>query len=139
MTGFTTPSGSVGNSSNRGTFFEGWRAFDHDTDWSSGSFGWQSSTLPAWLSYQFDTAQTVYSYKITTASNRKPATFTFEGRNGTDSWTVLDTQTGLTLADEITTEFTLAAPATYEQFRINVTNIFELTGYVWIAELELIG
>jgi hypothetical protein len=91
--------------------------------------GWitNGSALPQWLQYQFPSAVTITSYRITpwSADNfpfRTPTSWILKGSTNGSTWVDLDTHTGYTTwTVNQPVRFTLAAAATYAYFRLHVT------------------
>lgn len=141
MTSNTAPSG-VASSSDDFPGTAAWNAFDGYKTPGSGNplvWTWQSNSPVCWLRYQFPAAATVKSYKIFSyGGNYEPKDWTFEGSNDGASWTVLDTQADIHWYPTEAKAFTLASPATYTYFRLNITanNGFDRA---IVAELELYG
>lgn len=141
MTSNTSPSG-VASSSDDFPGTAAWNAFDGYKTPGSGNplvWTWQSNSPVCWLRYQFPAAATVKSYKIFSyGGNYEPKDWTFEGSADGVSWTVLDTQAEIHWYTNEAKAFTLAAPATYAYFRLNITanNGFDRA---IVAELELYG
>lgn len=85
MTSYTAPSGRVTFSSEAGTAYKAWYAFDN-----SNSTYWYPNSNAAWISYEFSSAKTIKAYSIKPYSaDYSPLQWTFEGYNGS-SWDVLD-------------------------------------------------
>ncbi|RKG86725.1 SBBP repeat-containing protein [Corallococcus terminator] len=125
MTGPTTPTGAVTRSGVYNSSYEAWQAFDAN----NGSL-WISALnqTPAWLAYQVPAGTAaVHRYALAFANGpslttRAPKDWTFQGWNGS-SWVVLDTRTNQTgWGGFERREFTLAAPASYSQYRLHVTD-----------------
>jgi hypothetical protein len=101
----------------------GERVFDNDTGTK-----WLSNAGPAgWIIFDFseDEAYAIDSYTITSANdgaNRTLKNWTLDGSNDGISWTTVDTrndQTGWAFFEKRT--FTVASPAAYQMYRLNVT------------------
>nr|WP_253899758.1 SBBP repeat-containing protein [Corallococcus carmarthensis] len=145
MTSATAPAGSVTRSGAYSAEYEAWKAFDSPSSTSM----WISALnqTPAWIAYQMPTGSaTIHRYAITfhngpTLTTRGPKEWTLQGWNGS-SWVVVDTRTNQTnWAGYERREFTLAAPATYSQFRLNVTDDNDTRAGVVVVsmrQLELI-
>lgn len=137
MTGNAAPSGVVSASSND---TNAWTAFNKD---SALTFWSPSSALPQWLEYQFTAPVAVSAYGISICydPDTAPSSWTLEGStNGTD-WVVLDTQTSVINVPEAGYDqlmFLLDEVATYEYFRLNVSEVATVTT-LEIYELFLIG
>lgn len=144
MTSATAPSGTVTRSGAYDSSYEAWRVFDA----SLGSM-WISAVTqtPAWIAYEFsDGPKKLNKYALHYANGsittRAPKNWTFEGWSGS-AWVVLDTRTNQTgWAGNERREFTLATPATYAKFRLNVTDDNDSrTGVevISLGRMELIG
>lgn len=131
MTSNNTPSGSVTASTGANPYL----AFDQAT--STGN--WATTILnTGWLAYQFASSKTIRRYAfIGVDVNRLPRTWTFEGSNDGVTWAVLNTQTNLTLVANTWYSYTIASPAAYTWYRINVTATFAVSNPVGIAELQM--
>ena len=133
--------------------FDGWTSFNDDEGrWSQSAIRVDGSS--AWISYEFDgDPEWIISYSIWppgnfggyNATTRSPGTWTFEGWNvKTESWDILDTQTGITgyaAATEMG-PFTVTNPGYYQKYRLNVThgangNTVSVNDYTSIGELQL--
>jgi hypothetical protein len=94
-------------------------------DGNLGSEWMADNVIPCWLKVVYGASKTVHQYRIspmTGQETRGPATWTFDGSNDGTSWTTLDTQTAVpTWTGGETRVYTLAADATYTQFRLNIT------------------
>ncbi|XXF78811.1 SBBP repeat-containing protein [Myxococcaceae bacterium GXIMD 01537] len=144
MTSAFTPSGIVTRSGVFSASYEAWQAFDatHGSMWISAV-----TQTPAWIAYEFgDGAKKVTKYALHyvngNITTRAPKNWTFEGWNGS-AWVVLDTRTNQTgWTGNERREFTLASPATYSKFRLNVTDDNDARAGVEVislGRLELIG
>ncbi|MFE8602782.1 SBBP repeat-containing protein [Archangium violaceum] len=144
MTSAYTPAGTVTRSGVYDASYEAWLAFDA----SLGSM-WISAVTqtPAWIAYEFsDGPKKVNKYALHyvngNITTRAPKNWTFEGWNGS-AWVVLDTRTNQTgWAGHERREFTLASPATYAKYRLNVTDDNDSRAGVEVISLgrmELIG
>jgi hypothetical protein len=113
-------------------------------DGNNGSEWMADNVIPCWLKATYGSAQTAGSYRLTSMTgqnSRAPGSWTLQGSNDGSSWTTLDTQTGVTgWLDNTPKVYTLAAPATYTQFRINVTAKQAAgDGYINIGEFWLLS
>lgn len=133
MTSNTTPSGTV-IVSGQGVGTEGWRAFDR-----SNSTLWQSNTVNVgWLGYIFPTGKIIKRYSIFTAgSGVHPRTWTFEGSNDGSSWTVLDTQTLVTLSNGTFYTYPITNTTSYTYYRINITATINPVANPALVEFEM--
>jgi alpha-L-fucosidase 2 len=127
------------------------RAFDNlmtaagATRWCVASV--PTSIRPAILGYTWAAPTTVTSYRLTSASDypaRDPRTWVLQGCDGTckigqeTGWVTLDTRTGETFASRYQTKaYTLAAPGTYRQYRLQITANNGDTAKVQVGELQL--
>ena len=90
-----------------------------------GSWVTASGDMPTWWQVQLRSAQIVTSYAITRRDDipgRNIKDFTFQGSNDGASWTVLDTQTGITwpTPGQIQT-FSFSNSTSYSYYRVNIT------------------
>ena len=137
MTAGTTDGVTVTDSGNLGTGYEGWRAFDNNsnTRWGVGA---TSGILAVTLAQ----VKTVAGYSIRARNDSylidSPKAWTFEGSdNGTD-WTVLDTQTGVTSwSMNERKEFAVSNPASYLYYRLNINSNQSGTD-TSVSEVELL-
>ncbi len=140
MTSNVTPSGIVAASSISSVALDSWQAFD-------GSTGtrWQSGTLNVgWLRYEFPTPRTIRRYAVTSAgsgigggTNSNISSWTFEGSNDATNWTILDTRTGLILADLQYSDNTFTNNTGFTFYRINVTATRAAGNNPNIADLQM--
>lgn len=88
---------------------------------------WLTFTPTAWLQYQLTQSQTVVSYTLTSggdAPQRDPKNWSVLGSNDGSDWTTIDTQTDQTWADDdrgVKKSYTIAEPATYSYYRLDIT------------------
>lgn len=147
MTSNTTPSGIASASSNNGTDYSAWKAFDGNKT-TSGNY-WQTpiNNPTGWLKYDFGVSnkKIIKSYNITGAVHtadlkaRYPRDWTFEGSNDDITWTVLDTRTGVSWIQNETKSFNTSNTVEYQMYKINVTANNGDTYYLGIGELEMIS
>jgi len=135
MTSNTAPSGTASASSELSTSRQAWNALDDTT-----GFWVTNATTTGWLQYNFASAITIARYTVASAATnpaRTPKDWTFEGWNGT-SWDILDTRSGETgwSASE-TRAYDIASPASYTNYRINVSANDGDATYLQIGELEM--
>jgi hypothetical protein len=140
MTSNVTPSGIVAASSISSVALDSWQAFD-------GSTGtrWQSGTLNVgWLRYEFPTPRTIRRYAVRSAgsgigggTNSNISSWTFEGSNDATNWTILDTRTGLILADFQYSDNTFTNNTGFTFYRINVTATRAAGNSPNIADLQM--
>ncbi|XXF78814.1 SBBP repeat-containing protein [Myxococcaceae bacterium GXIMD 01537] len=143
MTSATAPAGTVTRSGVYDSSYEAWRAFDASTNsmWISAV-----KQTPAWIAYEFaDGPKLLTRYALTYTNGdittRAPKEWTFEGWNGS-AWVVLDTRTNQTGWTNARREYTLATPANYAKFRLNVSDDNDTrTGVevISLGRMELIG
>jgi len=140
MTSNTTPAPyAVATSSEYGSGWTGYLAFDGIID---NTHRWASSTLPAWIRFDFGAAKTIRRYAITgmvdsSVVNQNPKIWTFEGSNNATNWTVLDTQTDIinwSLGE--TKIFDITNDNSYRYYRLNITDANGQT-FTSIVELEM--
>ncbi len=116
-------SGTVGN------------AFDTDN-----STYWRSSnTSSHWVKMDFGNSFNVNSYSIKVDSSEKPSDWVFEGSIDGINWSLLDTRTNITIADNGTSTFSFSNLNNYQYYRLyfdkpNVNNY-----RVRIDEIALFG
>jgi hypothetical protein len=124
--------------------YEAWQAFDSSdgTMWLS-----ENGETPAWLAYQWSNGPrmvTHYAIKFVNGglTSRAPRDWTFEGGDG-GAWTVLDTRVAQTgWVDKERREYSVPAPASYSQYRLNVSDDNDTRSgvvVISIGRLELIG
>lgn len=106
-------------SSEFGVGNEAYKAFDKaDSQWVT------ASTTTGWIYYNFGSAKwavTGYSLEPQTTA-RMCKTWTFEGSNDATSWTVLDTQTNVTVwTTGVAQTFNFINTITFRYYRLNVT------------------
>ncbi|MCC3379014.1 discoidin domain-containing protein [Paenibacillus farraposensis] len=120
MTTHTYPSG-VASASNE--FSYAYRSFDGD--FATIESAWGSDENTAWLRYDFPKPEVIEQYVIypqTTATDRAPKDWTFEGSNDGVTWNVLDTQSNITgWVDSTPKKFTFSNSNSYKDYRINIT------------------
>ena len=136
MSSNTTPSGTAAASTNNGSSFAAWVAFDRNT----GTF-WNTSSgfNSGWLSYQFPTGRIIKRYGFFSSSSNvnNPRTWTFQGSNNGSTWVTLDTQTNFVTGASTFYSFDISANTTsYTYYRINVASS-QAGSTIAIAELEM--
>lgn len=117
MTSNTTPSGvaSADNAANGAA----WYAFDTST---STRWYTANTTLPHWIQYQFTVQTTVASYSVLNVDDILMRSWKFQGSNDGTNWTDLDVHTSdSSQSNGVTVTYNLAAPATYQYFRLYIT------------------
>jgi len=88
MTSNTAPSGTASASSILSGTYAAFKAMDGVT---AGDQGWASSSVAAWLQYEFTATKQIERYTMqmsTLGSSQFPTAWTFEGYNGS-TWDVL--------------------------------------------------
>lgn len=133
----TGPSAAVSTSGIISSTYEAWQAFD-----APGTSMWISETFetPAWIAYDFGSNQVVNRYTVThrngTLTSRAPKNFTFEGWNGA-SWVVIDTRVNQTAwISGLPRTYEVAAPGSYSQYRLHVTDDNDSRAGVVVISLE---
>ena len=95
MTAATTDGVTVTDSGNLGTGYEGWRAFDNNSDTR-----WSVNATSGILTVALAAAKIVAGYSIRARNDSylidSPKSWTFEGSNNGTDWTILDTRSGMT-------------------------------------------
>lgn len=137
MTAPNTGGVSVTDSGNLGTGYEGWKAFDNDSNTR-----WGVAATSGILSVTLTAAKIVAGYSIRARNDSylidSPKDWTFEGSNDGTNWTVLDTQTGQTSwSMNERKEFTISAPASYFYYRLNISSNQSGTD-TSVSEVELL-
>ncbi|MGW8958627.1 discoidin domain-containing protein [Paenibacillus sp. NPDC055715] len=137
MTSNTLPSG-VASASNEYSY--AYRSFDGD--FATISSAWGSDENTAWLRYDFPKPEVIEQYVIypqTTATDRSPKDWTFEGSNDGVTWNVLDTQSNITgWVDSTPKKFTFSNSNSYKDYRINIT-ANNGSQYISFGELEMMS
>ena len=134
MTSNTTPNGVASESSTQA--WAAWQAFSSSYWGANGSGGMYTNSFPAWLQYQFPTAQTVNKYIISANSGyRWPTAWQFQGSNNGTSWTTLHTVTG---NPAVNGQYSFAFPnaSAYTYYRLYVTGGADPT-YLMIDGLRM--
>jgi hypothetical protein len=122
----TTPVDISGGTLSASSTF-GTAAASRAQDGSLGSEWMANNVIPCWLKVVYGASKTVVAYRISACDfssqwNRSPGTWTLDGSNDGSSWTTLDSQTSaVAWTSGATRGFVLSSPATYTQFRLNVT------------------
>ena len=137
MTAGTTDGVTVTDNGNLGSGYEGWRAFDNNSDTR-----WGVGATSGILSITLATAKIVAGYSIRARNDSylidSPKAWTFEGSNNGTDWTVLDTQSGITSwSMNERKEFTVASPASYLCYRVNISSNQSGTD-TSVSEVELL-
>lgn len=134
MTTNTAPSGVASASSEYTEAYQAWQALDNDTAtfWHSTGTG-----PPWWVQYQFASPCLISAYSVNnSAGNYIQSEFNLQGSKDGSAWTLLDSQTGLSLSYNTTYTYTLAALAHYTYFRLTITNAGTYTA---LSEFGLYG
>ncbi len=152
MTSNTSPGGissasSVWISTNNGSNYPAWKAFDHDTSTTSSGWVSENNTPRGWLSYEFPTAKRITKYTIVSRNpvdytlqiTELPKSWTFEAWDELSSkWIVLDTRSNVAnWSFNIKKEFTFNNTNLYKKYRLNINENCGLTVYTAIGELEM--
>lgn len=121
MTAATTSGVTITASSEYSATYAGWRAANN-----TPATPWQTVAAPSYPIYwttQFEAAKTIASYTLTSGGDYAyaPSAWTFEGSNDGSSWTTLDTRSGQTFANGEVKTYTVAAPASFVYYRLNIT------------------
>ncbi|MDP2430572.1 MAG: discoidin domain-containing protein [Pseudomonadota bacterium] len=121
MTGESSPLCSVSSSSSYSQADGPWRAADGTptTHWSVGS-----SLTHGWWRCVFPASKTAVGYAITARNpygDSGPKDWTLRGSNDGVNWTVLDAQSGVIWSNSQRREFSLAQPASFTWWEINIT------------------
>lgn len=119
---------------------------DKLTDMNSGT-KWLAFQSTGWAQYQLSEAASVDSYTLTSANDsqeRDPQDFTLQGSTDGNTWTILDTQTGVTWMDgsnsnRLTSKtFKLTARSSaYSFYRLNITKNAGNVNIIQIADWDL--
>ncbi len=83
-----------------------------------------SDTNTGWLKYQFPGAEVVARYELVSPSNfadARPQNRTFKGSDEGTTWTAHGTRSGATWTASEVKSFTLATPASFEYYHVDVT------------------
>ena len=96
------------------------RAFDQNT-----ASGWFYEGTTGWLRYDLGRTERVERYTIRSASGlvpRDPKDWQFQASNDGAAWTTLDTQSDQVFAERLELKtYTVANPASYRYYRLNIT------------------
>ena len=137
MTAATTNGVTVTDSGNLGTGYEGWRAFDNNSNTR-----WGVAATSGMLTVMLATAKVIAGYSIRARNDSylidSPKAWTFEGSNNGTDWTVLDTQTGVTTwSTNERKEFAVASPVSYLYYRVSISSNQSGTD-TSVSEVELL-
>ena len=84
-----------------------------------------STTAPIWISFQIQAAKAVQAYSIVSAndsSERDPKDWNFYGSDNGSTWTVLDTQSGITFANRFQQKiFQFENSTAYQYYKLEIT------------------
>ncbi len=121
MTGPTSPLCTITSSSSYAPADGPWRAADGTptTHWSVGP-----SLTQGWWRCCFPAPMTAVGYAITARNpygDSGPKDWTLRGSNDGVNWTVLDTQSGVIWSNSQRRQFSLAQPASFACWEINIT------------------
>jgi hypothetical protein len=110
--------GAATDSANNATNAQ--RAFDQN----SASY-WFYSGAKGWLQYDLGHTETVQRYTVISANDkvqRDPKDWEFQGSSDGVTWTTLDTQSNQAFANRFQLKnYTVASPAAYRYYRLNIT------------------
>ena len=137
MMAATTDGVMVTDSGNLGVGYEGWRAFDQNSNTR-----WGVTATSGILTVSFAEAKIIAGYSIRARNDTylidSPKAWTFEGSNNGTDWTVLDIQTGVTSwSMNERKEFTVSSPASYLYYRLNISSNQSGTD-TSVSEVELL-
>ena len=137
MTAATTGGVTVNDSGNLGTGYEGWRAFDNNSNTR-----WGVAATSGIISVALSSAKIVAGYSIRARNDSylidSPKDWTFEGSNDGINWAILDTQTGQTSwSMNERKEFVLSSPSSYLYYRLNISSNQSGTD-TSVSEVELL-
>lgn len=141
MTSNSTPSPLVASASSEYPGgYEAYRAFDGV---KSNDGWWTSSGSSGWLKLDFGSGntKTITKYAITgqgtTYLTSNPKNWTFEGSNDNSNWTVLNTQSNISMWTNFETKiFTFTNTNAYRYYRLNIS-VSVSSSYVAVGELEM--
>lgn len=102
---------------------------------------WFYSGVTGWLQYDLGHAETVQRYTVISSYDkvpRDPKDWQFQGSSDGVNWTTLDTQSNQAFANRLQlNNYTLANPAAYRYYRLNITANNGDPGFTDLAELGL--
>ncbi len=88
---------------------------------------WLAFASSGWACYQLASPGKAVKYSLTSANDgpeRDPKNFQLEGSADGQTWTTLDTQTGIDFPSRFATKtFTVSSPAAYTYYRLNITAV----------------
>jgi hypothetical protein len=114
------------------------RAFDQN----SGS-QWLYAGATGWLQYDLGHTEPVERYAVNSSSDgklvpRDPKDWQFQGSNDGSTWTTLDTQSNQAFAKRLELKtYTIANPASYRYYRLNITANNGDSSFTALSELRL--
>ena len=137
MMAATTDGVMVTDSGNLGVGYEGWRAFDQNSNTR-----WGVAATSGILTVSFAVAKIIAGYSIRARNDSylidSPKAWTLEGSNSGTDWTVLDTQSGVTSwSMNERKEFAVSVPSTYLYYRLNISSNQSGTD-TSVSEVELL-
>ena len=144
MTSNTTPAPYVASASSEdvGQTRYAWRAFDTSA-WVWSSTAVTGPTVNEWLQIKIPSDMYLISYVImgSAIANTFPIDLEVQGSKDGVNWTTLDSQSGISWANNQSRTFTVANPFSYQAFqyfRLRVTRIGAVgSGYVTIQRFFL--
>ena len=137
MTAVTTDGVTVTDGGNLGTGYEGWRAFDNNSNTR-----WGVAATFGMLSVKLSAAKIIAGYSIRARNDTylidSPKSWTLEGSNNGTDWTVLDTQAGVTAwSMNERKEFAISSPAAHLYYRLTISSNQSGTD-TSVSEVELL-
>ncbi len=137
MIAATTDGVTVTDSGNLGAGYEGWRAFDHNSNTR-----WGVATTSGILTVSFAAAKIIAGYSIRARNDSylidSPKAWTLEGSINGTNWTILDTQTGVTAwSMNERKEFAVSTPSSYLYYKLNISSNQSGTD-TSVSEVELL-
>ena len=121
-----------------GATYAAWKTFDGatNTEWLSEA----GNAFPQWLKIDCGSGKVIAKYKFKNQyeyDTASPTAWQFQGSNDDSDWTTLDSQTGVALvAGEVSSQYSIASPASYQYYRMNIT-AKGASNYTGIAEMYL--
>ncbi|SEL81302.1 F5/8 type C domain-containing protein [Paenibacillus sp. cl141a] len=119
----------------------GWEAFDGNKTGNGWLINLRSEAKTQWLSYRFPTPKVISKYTISfahTSVDTAPKSWTFEGSNDANNWTILDTRTDETnWAQYSTREYVFYNKKAYMYYRIYVSENNGGLYQIYISEIEM--
>jgi len=137
MTSNTEPAPFVADSSSNYSYTLPYRVFAHNP---SDYFATAYMETTGWLSIDMGESTTVDFYRITEGTMspiNRPNTWTLEGSDDNQIWTIIDSRSGLSWSDDEMKEFILSEPVSYRYYRLNVTANNGGSNYLVIGEFAL--